>query len=115
MLFNSCLISLILFYTFESNFLIEYCKLFKIDKFLPYFKQYKETVAAGGQVNYFNYIYKLAEIDNRFLIKLISCPICFSFWLSIFISLLAGQIYSPPANFFGLGGYFLLKILYKNS
>ena len=113
MLIGSCFISILLFFLFETNGLIEYAKVLNLAKFLPQYDSYANIINDGGNVHYLQYIRRL---DSRFLFQLITCPICLSVPISIFISFfLGGILNSIIFIFFGLLGYFTLKIAKKIS
>lgn len=107
-----CLVSLILFLLFETNVLVEYGRAFKIR--LPELDNYSKIIDSGGHTHYLKYLRGIYE--KSFIFKLITCPICLSVWISLWISLIFFQLLLFPAiEVGGLAGYFLLKILSKYS
>ena len=99
-------LALILFYFFETEGFIEWLSLIRLSKCLPYFAEYKNVIELGGKVRYLDFL--IAQ-DNSFLIKLLTCPLCLSFWLSIFLSIITEIKFYPIINFIGLIGFFLLR------
>jgi len=82
---NSFIITTILFIWFNTDAFIEYLKLFKLDFFIiDYLKN-------SNGLTFPQYIFlKRPQYDSsiiKFLIKLISCPVCLGFILSIMFNL----------------------------
>jgi hypothetical protein len=103
-----CLIVAILVVWFQSNAFVEYCKLFGLKKILlgyeddtnnltfPYFLLIKKNILFQCSI-------------CKFLIMLITCPICLGFWLSIVGACLTFSIlYTPVYYITSLFVYFLL-------
>lgn len=112
LLFSTLLLSLILFFSFETNFIYEYSKLLKIK--LPKIKEYENIIKSGGQSNYLKFLRGVYQ-DN-FFIQGLTCSICLSFWLSSILTLVSWNILNYSLiNFGGLLGYFGLKLLVKYS
>lgn len=71
---------------YNTNVIVEYCK------YLPFFKQklkikdYLDYQNLTGDTTLL-YIQYLASTYNNFFIKLISCPLCFGFWVNLASSL----------------------------
>lgn len=106
-----CFISLLLFVLFETNAIVDYFKLLRINKFLPKYSEYKDIIDAGGSVLYLTFLNKA---DQRFLIKIITCPTCFSIYFSLFISILTVElVLFPIICYFSLIGYLVLKSVKK--
>lgn len=78
------LIVLVLLVWFDSEAFVEYAKLaggglfFKID-------EYEEAQKSRASLDYLGY---LTEKYNTFFIRLISCPLCLSIWVSILVTFL---------------------------
>jgi hypothetical protein len=78
------LIVLVLLVWFNSEAFLEYAKLiggrtfFEIDK-------YEEVRKDRASLDYLGY---LTESHNSFFVKLITCPLCFSVWISIVVTFL---------------------------
>ena len=70
---------------FNTNAFVEY------SKYLPFFnkliKSYDQSSKTGLNVNFVNF---LALNYDCFLVRLISCPFCLNFWISIFTSFFVG-------------------------
>jgi hypothetical protein len=113
-LFNiSALITLILIGWFKTLTLQQYSEIFNIQwlqrllKWDEYKKEIRENVKY--QPTYFEYI---RMRHYGYWAKMLSCPICFSVWLSIFFSILFGfVIYYPIINILSLIFYYLIEKL----
>jgi hypothetical protein len=73
------LISLILIVFFKTEAWVEYCKLLQLDGI----SQYKDYELKKSNDLSLDYIQYLRQYHDCFLIRLITCPICLSIWLSI--------------------------------
>lgn len=73
-----------LFIWFKTNFLYEYAKLFKLNKF-KLIQEYESFIKVT-QLNFSEFL----GFKNGFLYKLISCPLCLNFWLNLFLIFLFG-------------------------
>jgi len=112
LLFFIFLLSLILFFSFETDFIYEYSNLLKIK--LPKIDQYNKIIESGGQSQYLKFLRGIYK--DKFLIKLITCPLCISVPLSVLFTLFLWNILNYSLiNFGGLLGYFGLKLLIKYS
>lgn len=96
-------VSISLFIWFETN-----ASIFYLKKILPCYDEYADIILAGGSVKYLDFLHNR---DKGFFTQIISCPVCLSVWLSIFLSLFSGFRFYPEINVIGLGTFFLLKIL----
>lgn len=89
-LFSSviCFITLTMFLWFRSDALYEYYKTFHI-RGIKCIDEYVEKSRDG----YFSHLVEyLANNHHSFWIKLITCPICLSVWLSAIFSFVTGFI-----------------------
>ncbi|MAF24948.1 hypothetical protein CL634_05170 [bacterium] len=77
--FISSIIVLILLTWFESDAFIEYAELIGGAKFFG-IEEFKEMQSTRASLDYHGY---LLEKENTFFIRLITCPLCFSFWASL--------------------------------
>lgn len=68
---------------FETEAFVEYVKLFKIKWFKV--NEYLLAKESNFELTYHSY---LLQYHKNFFTKLITCPICFTTWLSIIFSLL---------------------------
>jgi len=98
--------SIILLILFNTDAFVEYCrlikplrKLFKIDKF-------DEAYQNDFELNYVTY---LRINHNNFFVRLITCPTCLNFWLSI---VSAGITYDNFIQNFGMIMYSSLFLYY---
>lgn len=72
---------------FETEFLIEYAKLFRLQKVFNVFKLFIEQEQAGSPLNFKEF---LISNYSSFFARLITCPICLVTWLSGIITTLFG-------------------------
>lgn len=115
-LIASISISMILYYLYETDFLWEYLnkisKIIKIKKLDRLFygilllKAYKSSEESS-------YLMFINKIYNTFATRLISCPICFGFWISVIFSIVTKPYMVFVYSFFSLIFYYLIKILTK--
>ncbi len=113
------LISILTYYFLNTNVVYEYIKY--IPKFINknfiknifYGKLMIKSFEVSGEDNYILY---LNSVYNNFITKLISCPICIGFWMSLISSIYIGNIlYFPFIAYLSLIFYFVLNILTKLS
>jgi hypothetical protein len=75
----SPLIAVCLLFWYKTDFVLEYGKLFRLNKFLGIDKYY-EKKKFNLDLTYYLFV---ATSYKGFFIRLISCPICLTTWLSI--------------------------------
>lgn len=85
-------ISLFLLIWFRTEAFVEYCRLFRLDA-ISHYKDYYEKRKNDVSLDYHGY---LRQYQNSFKNRLITCPICVSVWLSLFISPLCGSFCCFP-------------------
>jgi hypothetical protein len=95
LIFNIFLQSSILLIWFKTDAFLEYCRLFKLNKISNY-KDYDKKFDSKESLPYHLY---LRLYKNNFFIRLITCPICLSCWLSIIISLITLSPFNIPILF----------------
>ena len=89
------LIVCILILWFKTDAFIDYCKLFNV--FTPLVKNFNySTSRSFPQYLYVTYKNGIKNRFNLFLLKLVTCPLCLSLWLSIVSGILFGCIFSIP-------------------
>ena len=76
----------------RTNAFAEYMKLLKVDKILK-LDEYNELHSNGYGGTYLDFL--IEYYNDYFIVRLISCPVCLSFWLG----LLATFIYGSPVAF----------------
>lgn len=106
MIYHIFLITLILLVWFKTDAFIVYSKLFKVNKFfyVNEWEEYKNTKDCS--VTYLQFL--RIKIPNGFFTKLITCPICFTVWLSIIPSLFIGISSFPIICVTSLFFYYLI-------
>ena len=102
--FISSIITLILLVWFKSDAFIEYAKLAGGARFFG-ISDYEEMQKDKASLDYHSY---LLESKDSFFIRLITCPLCFSVWVSLITSLVVSDslLLFPICNIISL-------ILYK--
>jgi hypothetical protein len=111
-----------LMYVFHHTYVFEeYFELLGLEKSklnLFYFAEYKKFIERNAnegdwQMSYTGY---LGHRRNNFIVRLLLCPFCVSFWLSLVGSLLIGSVFSTlVVSFLACLAYFLLHSLVKLS
>lgn len=112
------LIPFILFIWFESDVIVTFINLFKLNKKF-YIEEYKkEKLEIAENLHYLDFLHIR---KSNFFTKLISCPICLCFWLTLFQSLLKYEnlymcVYMFGINYIiNLAVYLFMKKLYDNK
>ena len=105
------LIANILFFVYETDFFIQYVKLFGLGKLFGVDK-YEKHLETFSDNTYWEWI---AFEKQTFLRKLLSCPICSGFWVNIAIAcFLHKDVGLFLINLWlSLFLYFILKLLMK--
>jgi hypothetical protein len=106
-IFLSSLTAFILLVWFRGEAYLEYCRLFglnKISHFEDFFEQKKNDVT----LTYHGY---LRQYHNSFFVRLVTCPICLTTWLALFLSILFLKLHLFPIIF--IGGLILFGIVHK--
>ena len=112
-LYFSVLISVIVYYIYETNVVWEYINKLsdlspsKLKKFI----NSKLLVKAYPNSGVDNYIAFMNQTYNSFFTRLISCPVCAGFWICLIFGLLTGISNVPYYIFLSLFFYLTLKIL----
>jgi hypothetical protein len=98
---------IILILWFRTEVYIEYCRLFGLN-IISNYKDYEEKRKNDASLNYIKY---LRQYHNNFFIRLITCPICVSIWISIIMTIIVGHGVAFPISFFG--GLILFGVINK--
>ena len=111
-IFYSFLASAILFFLYQTDVLVEYVRLFKLNK-LFVLDKYDAHVDKFPDSSYWDFL--LFEY-NGFSTKLLSCPVCLNFWLNLGLYF----TYRDPVTFviniwMTLFLYFILCVMYNKS
>ena len=85
------LFSYLLLVWLKTNAFVEYMQLFRLSRFLKVseYLQIQENGYGGVFADFLQEYY-----HDYFIVRLLSCPICVSFWLGILTSLYTGEIIS---------------------
>lgn len=100
------LISLILIIWFKTNAWLEYTELFNLN-FISKYKEYNKLLIREPLLEYHIF---LLRYYNNFIIRLITCPICFSTWIGILFGCFTKIILFPT---YAIGGLFIYLIISK--
>lgn len=101
------LIALILVIWFRSDAWLEYTKLLHLN-YISKYKEYNEVLKRDSLLEYHTF---LRRYYNCFLIRLITCPVCFSIWLGIIFGILTYLSMIPIYSIGGLTIYLLIDKL----
>lgn len=101
---------------FDTNALVEWVKLFKLNKVFNY-KEYEEYLL---KVNFpLSYLEWVAFKYNNFFTKLFTCPICLSVWINILVTIVLYKKFAlllTGVNIFLTWMiYHILKIIIKKA
>jgi hypothetical protein len=100
--------TLLLLVWFKTNAFIEYFKSFPfLNKVIH---QYEKSTIAGLNTDFINF---LRLNYNCFLVRLITCPFCLNFWLSIITSFFVGYKFFALIYVSSLVYYKIVNILSK--
>ena len=102
----SCWIALLLLIFFRTEAWLEYSRLFHLDC-ISYYKDFNSKFKDDMSLKYLTY---LRRNHNCFFVRLITCPICLTAWLGLFISLLTIPLLFPV---YVIGGLLLFLIIDK--
>ena len=73
-------VAIVLFYTYETDFFVQYVKLFGLKKAFRVGEYEKHLESLGSGESYWEW---LVFEKQTFLRKLLSCPFCSGFWLNV--------------------------------
>lgn len=105
LLIFSSFISFVFTVWFKTNAVVEYGRLFKLNKIL-YLDEYEEYVREDYSSG--DYISFLTMRKDCFITRLITCPFCLGIWYSFFISLAIGLVYFCLLYLLSLVIYFII-------
>lgn len=112
-------ISMILYYMYETDVIWEYLNkisfLFQKNKTLQKFFNGKLLLSAYPNSGNNNYIAFINTVYNTFFTRLISCPICFGFWIAFIFACIFNISYIGVFGFLSLSLYYIIKFLTKIS
>ena len=112
------LIPFVLFIWFESDIIVTLINIFKLDRKLFIQEYKKERLEISEKLHYLDFLHVRKA---NFFTKLISCPICLCFWLTLIQSLLKYDSLKLSVLMFGLNYfinlvvYLLVKKIYDNK
>ena len=87
-----CIISIILLFQFRTEWWLEYCKLLTLNEF-SFYRDYELKKLNDVTLEYLEY---LKQYHNCFFVKLITCPICLTTWLSIIAGIITCSFCEIP-------------------
>ena len=104
LLIFSCFITTVFVLWFNTNVVIEYGRLFKLNKILL-LEDYNNYIYDNLDGDYISF---LSTRGDSFFLRLITCPFCLGVWYSGGISVMLGLIYFCPLYLLSLFLYFSL-------
>jgi hypothetical protein len=104
-LIYSCFLATVLILWLNTEVVYEYSNLFNIGLFKP--SEYKQWKKSNIEDDYIGYL--MTNFHNNFFIRLICCPYCLGFWLSIFLGAISSNfMFFAPIYIFGLTMFFIV-------
>lgn len=100
-------VALILLIAFRTDAWLEYCRLFKLNS-ISWYKDFDEKYKEDVSLTYFIY---LRRYHNCFLIRLVTCPICFAVWIGIHFGIITFTLES--ISIYIIGGLFVYGVINK--
>jgi len=82
MLGLSILLGYVLFVWFRTNVFVEYVNLFRLSHFF-YVADFNKLTTDGYNGSYLEFLKEYYY--EQFFVRLVSCPICLGFWLSLIV------------------------------
>lgn len=105
-------VSFFLFMWFDTDSVIEYAKLLKLEGFF-FIKEYEEMKETVEDLSYPQY---LEMHKDDFVNKILSCPYCFCTWLVIYVNIfLSFMLGFPSFKFFGFDWFLSIIIYFASS
>ena len=95
---GSSVVAMILILWFKTEVWYEYTKLMGLKR-LSQEEKYEQEKQNDISIDYIKFLRK--NWHNRFIVRLITCPICLSFWLSFLICFFSLNIHVFPVVFIG--------------
>ena len=96
---------------FDTSFLADYIKLFRLTKF-TYIEEYEKELFDNPDLNFLEFV---SIKEPNFLNKLLACPYCLGFWLSVFCCWATSSILLTLACYsLSLFFYFIFKKCQRN-
>lgn len=89
------IVALFLVVWFKTEAYVEYCRLFRLNKISNY-REYFAEKANDVSLTYHKF---LRQYHDGFFVRLATCPICVSAWLSIGLALLSTHLMLFPPTF----------------
>lgn len=82
---------------FKTNAFIEYMNLFNLNRFIPRVEEYNEVHRNGYGDNFTDFLREY--FYDKFLVRLVTCPLCLSFWLgtlsAVYMDAISGFLCAP--------------------
>jgi hypothetical protein len=78
------IVTAVIYVLYHTEALVEYGKLFRLNRLLKLEEYFCFKLSNGTGVNYFDF---LKTRNNNFITRLMSCPYCFGFWCCLAVSL----------------------------
>jgi hypothetical protein len=101
--------TLLLIVFFETNFIYEYSKLFRIIKKIRIINEYEAYIYKNNFLKFSDFL----SLKTNFIAKLFSCPLCLNFWLSLFSCILSNNMLLLGINYvLSIFTYLVISLLY---
>lgn len=97
-LIGCSIVAMVLILWFKTEVWYEYTKLFGLSR-LSLEKEYEQEKQNDITIDYIKFLRK--NWRDKFIIRLITCPICLSYWLSFLVCLFSLNILVFPVIFIG--------------
>ncbi len=110
MIFSIFVITLILIIWFKTDAFVVYCKSFGLGKLFNISEWRDFKNAKDISTTYHQFL--LIKHPDGFVVKLITCPICLSVWLSLICSIFIGLLNLPIICIISLAMYYgIIKLM----
>lgn len=96
-------LAMMLLIWFKTEAFVEYCRVLKLDRF---YKDYDIKKEGDARLTYLMY---LRRYHDSFFIRLITCPICLSIWLSGGLAIVTWNPIVLPSVM--IGGLFIYGVI----
>jgi hypothetical protein len=90
-IYFSFIVALILLIWFRTEAFVEYCRIMNMN----YISKYKDYDLKRKEDVSLTYLTYLRQYHDGFLVRLITCPICLSVWISILLCFMFFQAAIP--------------------
>ena len=108
MIFLISVVAMVLIIWFRTEAFVEYCHLLGLDSLCDY-RGYNDEKKNDVRLTYHDY---LLRFHHGFLTRLLTCPICMSMWITIFMCVITlSALHIPVVMVGGLTIYLIIDKL----